>query len=270
MASSWTLTWLKRCCGCIERALGARPFVKPRIVVCIPNRLQDVERRAIQDAARTLGAKEVFLVGKPIAAAIGAQMPIERPLGNMVIDVGGGTTEVGIISLGGVVVTRSSPGRRESLRFRDHRVDKESSQCLGGAADIGRYEAQVGSAVQRDQARRAQVTGRDLSSGIPKRLKSAVTTSQMRFTPALRKWWNVCERHSKKALPEPGSRHHRTGPRTLWWVRTVAGSGPIPAGAYRPPDCGLPKTLGEVQPSGPAYSWMTPQRSVAWLTERLA
>ena len=156
---------------CIELALGSRPFVKPRIVVCIPNRLQDVERRAIQDAARTLGAKEVFLVGKPIAAAIGAQMPIERPLGNMVIDVGGGTTEVGIISLGGVVVTRSAQVGGNHFDTAITEWIKSHHNVLVGRRTSEDTKLQVGCAVQRDNAKRAQVTGRDLTSGIPKEVE---------------------------------------------------------------------------------------------------
>ena len=157
--------------SCIERALGARPFVKPRVVVCVPNRLQDVERRAIQDSARAVGAREVFLVGKPIAAAIGAEMPIDRPLGNMVIDVGGGTTEIGIISLGGVVVTRSA---QVGGNHFDHAITewiKNRHNVLVGRRTSEDTKLQVGCAVPSHDPRQAHVTGRDLSSGIPREIQ---------------------------------------------------------------------------------------------------
>jgi rod shape-determining protein MreB len=157
--------------NCIERALGTRPFVKPRVVVCVPNRLQDVERRAIQDAARSVGAKEVFLIGKPIAAAIGAQLPIDRPLGNMVIDVGGGTTEVGIISLGGVVVTRSAQVGGNHFDSAITQWIRDRHNVLVGQRTSEDTKLQVGSAVHSEHTRQTRVTGRDLSSGIPREIQ---------------------------------------------------------------------------------------------------
>jgi rod shape-determining protein MreB len=157
--------------SCIERALGSRPFVKPRVVVCVPNRLQDVERRAIQDAARSVGAREVFLVGKPIAAAIGSNMPIERPIGNMVIDVGGGTTETGIISLGGVVVTHSAQIGGNHFDSAITEWIREQHNVLVGRRTSEDTKLQVGCAVQGMQDRTVSVTGRDLSTGIPREIQ---------------------------------------------------------------------------------------------------
>ena len=157
--------------SCIERALGSRPFVKPRVVVCVPNRLQDVERRAIQDSARAVGAKEVFLVGKPIAAAIGAQMPIDGALGNMVIDVGGGTTEVGIISLGGIVVNRSTQIGGNHFDTAITEWIRNRHNVLVGQRTSEDTKLKVGSAVNSEQSRTAHVTGRDLASGIPREIK---------------------------------------------------------------------------------------------------
>ena len=157
--------------SCIERALGSRPFVKPRVVVCVPNRLQDVERRAIQDAARSVGAREVFLVGKPIAAAIGSNMPIERPIGNMVIDVGGGTTETGIISLGGVVVTHSAQVGGNHFDSAITEWIREQHNVLVGRRTSEDTKLQVGCAVRGMQDRTVSVTGRDLSTGIPREIQ---------------------------------------------------------------------------------------------------
>ena len=156
---------------CIERALGTRPFVKPRIVVCVPNRLQDVERRAIQESARSAGAREVYLVGKPIAAAIGSQLPIERPLGNMVIDVGGGTTEVGIISLGGPVVTKSAQIGGKHFDGAITNWIRDRHNVLVGSRTSEDTKLKVGCAVTADKGRSARITGRDLSSGIPREIE---------------------------------------------------------------------------------------------------
>jgi rod shape-determining protein MreB len=157
--------------NCIERALGSRPLMKPRIIVCVPHRLADVERRAIQDSAKAAGAREVFLVGKPIAAAIGSQMPIEQPIGNMVMDIGGGTTEVGIISLGGVVVTHSSQvgGNHFDTAITQWIQDKHN--VLVGARTSEDTKLRVGCAMASEQLRTARITGRDLSSGIPREIE---------------------------------------------------------------------------------------------------
>ena len=157
--------------SCIERALGSRPFVKPRVVVCVPNRLQDVERRAIQDAARAVGAKEVFLVGKPIAAAIGSDMPIERPIGNMVIDVGGGTTETGIISLGGVVVTHSAQVGGNHFDSAITEWIRNRHNVLVGRRTSEDTKLKVGCAMRAAQDRTINITGRDLSTGIPREIQ---------------------------------------------------------------------------------------------------
>ncbi len=156
--------------SCIERALGAKPLRKPRIIICVPDRLEDVERRAIQDSARSAGAKDIHLVGKPIVAAIGCDMPISEPVGNMVMDIGGGTTEVGLISLGGVVVTRSAQvgGNHFDRAIADWIEQKHN--VLVGARSSEDVKLQVGCAAPAEHARATRVTGRDLNTGIPREI----------------------------------------------------------------------------------------------------
>lgn len=155
---------------CVEMALGARPLVKPRLVICIPVGLSDMERRAVQESARASGAREVALVGKPIAAALGAGLPIGEPLGNLIVDIGGGTTEVGVISLGGVVAS-------SSIRVAGDRLDRaiadyvrKRHNVLIGERTAEEIKLKVGCAVVPEQRRQVQVKGRDLGTGIPREI----------------------------------------------------------------------------------------------------
>ena len=91
----------------IERAHKRKSFVRPRIMVCVPYGLTSVERKAVKESAMSAGAREVFLIEEPLAAAIGAGLPIQEPQGSLVVDIGGGTTEIGVLSLGGLVISKS-------------------------------------------------------------------------------------------------------------------------------------------------------------------
>lgn len=150
---------------CIERALGAKPLVKPRIAVCVPHRLEDVERRAIMDSAKSAGAREVHLVGKPIAAAVGSGMPISEPVGNIVMDIGGGTTEVGLVSLGGIVVTRSTQvgGNHFDRAIAEWIQGKHN--VLVGARTSEQVKVDIGCASPAEQAQTTRIKGRDLTTG---------------------------------------------------------------------------------------------------------
>ncbi len=100
-----------------------RKWAKPRMVICIPSGITGVERRAVQEAAEFAGArKPVLVIEEPMAAAIGSGLPVHEPAGNMIVDIGGGTTEVAVISLGGIVVSESSPRRRRRVRRSDHQL----------------------------------------------------------------------------------------------------------------------------------------------------
>ncbi len=154
--------------ACLSLALGNRPLVKPRLVICIPFGITEVERRAVQESARAAGAREVALVGKPIAAAVGAGLPINDPVGNLAIDIGGGTTEVGVISLGGVVSS-------SSIRVAGDAMDKAIADwirrrhnVLVGERTAEEVKLRVGCVQLPDEPRRVQVRGRDLSTGIPR------------------------------------------------------------------------------------------------------
>ena len=152
----------------IQKVHRRRYFTKPRIVVCVPSGITGVEQRAVKDAGYQAGARRVYIIEEPMAAAIGAGLPVHEPTGNMVVDIGGGTTEVAVISLGGIVTS-------QSIRTGGDRLDqaviayvkREYSLMLGErtAEDI---KMAIGSAFPSQDEPVAEIRGRDLISGLPK------------------------------------------------------------------------------------------------------
>ena len=152
----------------IQKVHKRRHFAKPRIVICVPSGITGVEQRAVKDAGYQAGARKVYIIEEPMAAAIGAGLPVHEPTGNMVVDVGGGTTEVAVISLGGIVTSQSirTGGDKLDQAIMTY-VKKEYSLMLGErtAEDI---KIAVGSAFPRPDEPHAEIRGRDLVSGLPK------------------------------------------------------------------------------------------------------
>lgn len=154
----------------IRKAVGNSPLSKPRVVICVPSGVTEVEKRAVVDSAMTAGAKEAFLIEEPMASAIGAGLPVAEPSGSMVVDIGGGTSEVAVISLGGVVVSRSL--RIAGDEFDDaiiHYIKKEYNLMIGErtAEDI---KLKIGSAYPLEKEENYNISGRDLVTGLPKEL----------------------------------------------------------------------------------------------------
>ena len=152
----------------IQKVHKQRHFAKPRIVVCVPSGITGVEQRAVKDAGYQAGARKVYIIEEPMAAAIGAGLPVHEPTGNMVVDIGGGTTEVAVISLGGIVTSQSirTGGDRLDQAIIAY-VKKEYSLMLGErtAEDI---KMAIGSAFPMPDEPNAEIRGRDLVSGLPK------------------------------------------------------------------------------------------------------
>ncbi len=157
---------------------GVSRFNRPRVVICVPSAITAVEQRAVREAARRAGATEAHLLEQPMAAAIGAQLPIESPVGNMVIDIGGGTTETALISLGGVVAL-------EAVRIGSFDIDaaiQNHVRRVHGIA-VGEQTAEqikvaIGSAWPSDQEYEAEVRGREMSSGLPRTV--VLTSNEVR------------------------------------------------------------------------------------------
>ena len=151
----------------LKRA-GVTRFNRPRVLICVPSAITEVERRAVEEAARRAGAADPYLIHQPMAAAIGAGLPIHEPLGNMVVDVGGGTTETAVISLGGIVAL-------QAIRVGSFDIDASIQTYVRrdyGMA-IGERTAEeiklaIGSAYPVDDSVKAEVRGRDLMTGLPK------------------------------------------------------------------------------------------------------
>ena len=145
----------------IEKAHKRTAFIRPRIVVCVPYGITQVERRAVEESAMSAGAREVFLIEEPMAAAIGANLPIDNPQASLVIDIGGGTTEIGVISLGGLVISKSIKiaGDKFDLSIIDYMSKKFN--LLIGERTAENIKIQIGTALPLDKKLTTLVKGRD-------------------------------------------------------------------------------------------------------------
>jgi rod shape-determining protein MreB len=152
----------------IQKVHKRRHLAKPRIVVCVPSGITGVEQRAVKDAGYAAGARRVYIIEEPMAAAIGAGLPVHEPTGNMVVDIGGGTTEVAVISLGGIVTSQSirTGGDEMDLAIIQY-VKKEYSLMLGDRT-AEEIKMAIGSAFPSADEPHAEIRGRDLVSGLPK------------------------------------------------------------------------------------------------------
>src|SRR5512140_3728096 len=152
--------------------------VKPRVIVCVPSGITEVEKRAVRDSALGAGAKEVFMVAEPMAAAIGVGLPVETPTGNMVIDIGGGTTEIAVIALSGIVSDTSIRTGGDELDTAIVQFMRKNYNLLIGEPTAEQIKIQIGSAAPVGEEREMEVKGRDLVSGIPKTVR--VHSSEIR------------------------------------------------------------------------------------------
>jgi rod shape-determining protein MreB and related proteins len=152
-----------------------RRFSKPRMVICIPSGITGVEMRAVQDAAQYAGAGKVHIIEEPMAAAIGAGLPVHEPTGNMIVDIGGGTTEVAVISLGGIVTSQSVRVGGDELDEAIINFARKEYDLALGERTAEEVKIALGSAFELEEELRAEIRGRDLRSGLP---KTIVTTTQ--------------------------------------------------------------------------------------------
>ena len=154
----------------IRKAIPTRrfPFMKLRIIVGVPSGITGVEKRAVLDATYQAGAKEAFLIEEPMAAAIGANLPVSDPAGSMIVDIGGGTTEVAVISLGGIVVSKSIRVAGDEMDEAIIAHCRENYRLLIGERTAEEIKIKLGSAFELEKEKTLEVRGRDLVSGLPK------------------------------------------------------------------------------------------------------
>jgi len=173
----------------IDKACGSSRFFKPEVMVCIPSGVTQVERRAVLDATMSAGAKIAYLIEEPLAAAIGAKIPIAQPAGHMVVDMGGGSTEVAVISLGGVVV-------HDSVRVGGNKIDeaisnytKKKFNLLIGERTAEEIKIEIGTALIEDVkeavSKTMEIRGRDSITGLPRTIELTQDQVNEAITPTL-------------------------------------------------------------------------------------
>ena len=156
----------------IRKVHNRRSFASPQVIVCVPSGSTAVERRAIQESAESAGARRVFLIEEPMAAAIGANLPVTEPTGSMVVDIGGGTTEVAVLSLGGIVYSRSVRVGGDKMDEAIIAYIRRNHNLLVGEGSAERIKKDVGSAYPPEDGigKTMQIKGRDLMNGVPKEI----------------------------------------------------------------------------------------------------
>ncbi len=161
----------------IDKAIGRRRLFKPRMVVCVPSGVTEVEKRAVIDAANNAGARSTRLIEEPIASAIGAGLDISKASGNMVIDIGGGTSDIAVISLGGIVVSTSIKVAGDKFDEAIVRYMRKKHNIMIGERTAEELKINIGTAFPRDEVVKMEVRGRNLISGLPKTIE--VTSEEM-------------------------------------------------------------------------------------------
>lgn len=162
----------------IRKVRHRRFQIRPRIVIAIPSGITEVERRAVKESAERAGAREVFLIEEPVAAAIGVGLPIQEPVGNMIIDVGGGTTEIAVISLAGIVFSKSIRIGGDEMNEAIIEYLKKTYNLMVGERTAEEIKIKIGSAYPLEEEMSLEVKGRDLIAGLPKAV--TITSEEIR------------------------------------------------------------------------------------------
>ncbi len=162
----------------IQKCKSRRKFVQPRVLVAVPSGITEVETRAVKESALRAGAREVHLIEEPMAAAIGVGIPVAEPTGNMIVDIGGGTTEVAIISLAGIVESRSIKNGGDAMDMAIVQYMKRAYSLLIGERTAEQVKLELGSAYKLEKELTMEVKGRDLMGGLPKTV--TITSEEIR------------------------------------------------------------------------------------------
>lgn len=186
----------------IQKATGGFSFFRPRVVVGVPSGVTEVERRAVIDAALQAGAREAYLIEEPMAAAIGAGLPVNEATGNLVVDIGGGTTEVAVISLGGIVSSRSIRVGGDEMDEAIIQYLKRTYNLLIGERTAEEVKKTIGSALATPEEESMAVRGRDLVSGLPKSLNISVREIELALSEPISAIVDAVRMTLEKTPPE--------------------------------------------------------------------
>ena len=182
----------------IRQACGRGIFSRPRVVICVPSGVTEVERRAVRQAAMRAGARQVMVIEEPMAAAIGAGLPTTEPVGSMIVDIGGGTAEVAVISLSGIVASQSIRCAGDTLDQSIIAFIKRKYNLLVGERTAEQIKIEIGSAAPMDPEATMEVKGRNLVDGLPKdivirseEVREAMSESLLRIVDAIKTRWSA-------------------------------------------------------------------------------
>ena len=162
----------------IRKSQKKKLFIRPRIVIAVPSGITEVEKRAVRDSAEHAGAREVFLINEPVAAAIGVGLPVDKPAGNMIVDIGGGTTEIAVIALDGIVSNSSIRVAGDEMDEAIVQYVKRTYNLLIGELTAEAIKMKIGTAWKQTKEMEMEIKGRDLVNGIPKTLR--LTSEEIR------------------------------------------------------------------------------------------
>uniref|UniRef100_A0A7V6CD30 Cell shape-determining protein MreB n=1 Tax=Thermodesulfobacterium geofontis TaxID=1295609 RepID=A0A7V6CD30_9BACT len=182
----------------IQKVYNRGYFLKPRIIISVPSGTTQVERRAVKESAEGAGAREVYLIEEPMAAAIGAGLPITEPVANMIVDIGGGTTEVAVISLGGIVVSHSIKVAGDKIDEAISQYIKRKYSLLIGEATAEQIKINIGDVLPEEPYETMEIKGRDLVTGIPK----TITISSKEVQEAIKEPIELILQAIKQVLEE--------------------------------------------------------------------
>ena len=166
-------------------AVGGKKLLGPRVVVCIPSGITNVEKRAVRDAVINAGARQVFLVEEPMAGAIGTRLPVNEPIGTMIVDIGGGTTDIAVISLGGIVTSKNLKIAGNRFNYDIANYIKEEFKVLVGPKTAEIIKINIGSATELDEPVEMSVRGRDIVTGLPREIVVTDTDIREAMLPSL-------------------------------------------------------------------------------------
>src|SRR3989344_1478875 len=175
---------------------------RPRVVIGIPSGVTEVEKRAVVDAAINAGASKAYLIEEPMAAAIGARLPVQDPQGSMIVDIGGGTTEIALISLGGIVISKSLRVAGDEMDENIIQYERENFNLLIGERTAEEVKMQIGSAYTQEEPLYAQMRGRDLVTGLPKELTVSDSEVRHALMPSLKIIVNAVKAVVEEIPPE--------------------------------------------------------------------